>query len=234
MRFFLIVIVAVVGVHFSWAQNRDRKFKFKLPEGKHFFVVPPDSSWTQMPWKDSVYIFPGFGEGRIEYKSGYSTSHHLKMNYNVLFETFMIMQDDGRVIPFKDIEDIRYVWIDDNKFVRTKGYGYLYVIQDGRAALAESTFMDVILEYPVMPEYPNAFVDQRYEASKVKRYFYIEKAYYIIDTSSGRVKRASPKALSKIFRKEKQTIRDFGKTNNIDYNKKDDLMKVVLFCNREL
>jgi hypothetical protein len=239
MKFCLLFIVAILGMQPGLAQNGygstsiyDRALS--LPKNTHFFVLPPNSHWYDQPWRDSVYLLPEFQEGRIELDNGYSPTHHLLMNYSLFFEMFVIKQEDSEVIPFKYSNEIRYVWIGNHKFIYSKPHGYLEIIEQGKASLAESTFMNSIYEYSNGMKYGNTVADVRTAVSKTTRFYYVQNKYYIVRDSSHHLLRSSPAALPKIFRKQKSKIREYAKEHKTDYKKREDLLEIVSYCNRKL
>lgn len=223
----MVITLCLVFVLFNVAEAQTK-------EGIHYYVIPPSEYWHAQSWsKDSVYLFPEFQESKIELSNGYSPSAPLVMNYHLFLEKFFVKSQGQELTPFDFADEIKYIWIGDHKFIHSKQFGYLEVIMEGRASVAQSTFMRVIMEASSMQKYPTSLSDNRMGVANSTRRYYIDRKYYILSDPS-HIHRASAAVLPKIFPKEKQTIRDFEKNQKTDYTKKDDILKVVLFCNREL
>jgi len=234
MKFYLFVVLAAMGINTCAAQEiYDRSLGVTLPGDKHYFVIPPDSAWFDMPWKDSVYSLPQFGEAKIELKNGYQPTHSLMMNYNIFFEMFMVRQADGGVIPFTYPGAIKYVWIDNHKFIYTKNFGYMEVILEGEASVAESNFMNAIVSQIAVARGPELRPDNRVGFAKTNRYYYKQTKYYIFSNPS-KMHHASPAVLPKIFKGQKDKIREYERSHKTNYRKKEDILDIVSYFNSEL
>jgi hypothetical protein len=157
------------------------------------------------------------------------------MNYSMFLEMFMVKEENGDIVPFKYNDQVKYIHVGNHKFIHSQSHGYLEILTEGKASLAESSFMLAIYEYSSGVRYGNNQADIRTSASRELRYYYVEHKYYIFpDSSSRHLLRSSPAALPKIFRKQKNKIREYEREHSIDYNKKGDLLKIVSYCNKEL
>lgn len=204
-----------------------------LPRDRHIFVIPPGMYWYSQPWRDSIYSLPEFRPAELEFANGFVPSNHPLMNYNVFFEKFEIKQDDGKNVAMEMNNQLKVIKIGDHRFMYTPMFGYLEIIADGKASLAQSTFMNGMLEVNGGVKYPSGVVDNRTITSKTARYYWFEQRYYIFSDPS-HVHRVSAAALAKIFPKEKSKIKSFVKNHNTNFKKKDDLLEVVSYCNQQL
>ena len=230
--------MALFGVHASKAQTGygstsalDRVSK--LPKDKHVFVLRPNEYWYKQDWADSVYAFPEFLPGKMEFTNGFTPNNRMFLNYNVFLQKFVIREDNGDVVGLDYSKEIKYIWVGDHKFIYSPPFGYLEIILEGKASVAESTFMRVIYELGTVNRYPSSVYDDRTAISKTPRYYWQEKAYYVFSDPS-HMHRSSPAALPKIFPRQKSKIHSFQKEHHNDYKKRDDLLEIVSYCNNEL
>jgi len=239
MKLCSVLVAAILVGQMSFAQNGYGSLSIydrvvNLPKDKHIFALPPNSRWYEQPWHDSTYLLPEFGEGRIELLNGYVPTHHLLMNYSLFLEMFVVKQDNGDIVPLKYSSEIKYIWIGEHKFIYSHAHGYLEIICQGKASLAESTYMNSIIEYSSGVKIGNNVVDARTDVAKVTRYYWLQNKYYIIPDSSRHLLRSSPAALPRIFKKQKSKIRQYERQHKTDYNKREDLLEIISYCNREL
>lgn len=243
MRSFLVLFVGTLMLNESIAQDGygstsvyDRVVQ--LPSGKHLFIAPPAREWNETPWKDSVYRFPSFQQGRLEMTNGFVPSHRPLLNYSAMAGAIVIKPDSGHVLVMRKSPAIKFVWIGDHKFINDPVFGYVEIILDGKVCLAQKTFMDGIYElsngmkYSLSAVISNgpAFIKTSTKAST--RYYWIEEQYFMVGGDM-KVLRCSPVALKHFLPKHKSAIKAFSKSNRIDYRKKEDLLKIVAYANEQ-
>ncbi len=85
----------------------DRVVQF--PKGKRLYKLPPLQVWDHQPWKDSVYRFPSFQEGRLEMDKGFTPSFRPMLNYNFFTGSIQILAPDGTKTHLKRSEEIKAV-----------------------------------------------------------------------------------------------------------------------------
>jgi hypothetical protein len=155
------------------------------------------------------------------------------LNYNVFLGLFEIQQENGDRLILDISKDVKFTWIGDHKFVYTPTFGYMEIIHDGRASVAELTTMHAIFEFSSGTKYPLSVADIRTGVSKTTRYYWEEKQYFIVDAKL-RPHHGSPSLLYKLFPKQKSKIRSFIKNHKTDFRKKEDILDIVRYCNGEL
>ncbi len=237
MKLCALFVLVVVGFN-SLAQNGSAYIvgsndKLTLPRNTHLFVIPPGKYWYQQPWKDSIYLLPEFLPGKLEFSNGFVPSNQPVLNYNAFLEIFEFKESDGETVPLDKNNLVKYIQVGDHKFIYSRSFGYLEVIAEGKASIAESTFMNATMEINSGVKYGNTIVDIRTNTAKTARYYWMEKRYFIFSDPSN-IHRANPTALPKIFPKEKSKIKSFVKNHKTDFKKKEDLLEIVNYCNREL
>jgi hypothetical protein len=202
-----------------------------LPTGKHFFIIPPNKTWDQQNWKDSVYRFEKFQSGKLEMTNGFIPSHRPMINYNVMFEAIDIKQPTGEIVRMRRSPAIKFVWIGDQKFYNDPAFGYVEILLDGKISVARKTYMDALYELSNGNRYPmSSLMDTKVPSTKATQYFWQMEQYLIVDPDL-KVVRASAPVLKRILPKRKKEIKGFIRGNHIDFRKKEDIMKVVAFVN---
>jgi len=236
MKFFILGLLCATAFNISLAQNGygsagayDRTTN--LPRDKHFFVLPPNTFWNKVQWKDSIYEFPEFQPGKLELSTGFIPSHHPLLNYNIFLEFVEIKQDNGQVFPLSNPSEVKTIWIGDHQFIYTPSFGYMEIILEGKVSVAEKIEMRAVFELSNGTKYLPPPTDVRTAVSKSTRYYWPEKNYYIF-TDRSHVHRAA--ALQKIIPRQKSKIRGFVKNHKTDFMKKEDILDLVSFCNQEL
>jgi len=204
----------------------------QLPTDKHLFVLPPYAAWNEQRWKDSVYRFPSFLEGRVEMSKG-SPSLRPVMNFNIFLGTIEILAADHSLTTIAQRDDIKCVWIGDHKFIYKPPVGYLEILLEGKVSIAQRTIMNGIYESTNGFRYSLRATDlYKSPPQRELRYYWIEEQYYLIDEDQ-KTYRATKNALTKLAPSVKKQIKAFSDENNIDYTKKEDLMKIVAYTNEQ-
>jgi hypothetical protein len=236
MRIFVVLIASVLFAPVAIAQDGygstsvyDRNVQ--LPKGKHFYVVPPNAVWDQQPWKDSVYRFPSFQEGKLEMDNGYTPSFRPMLNFNFFTGSIQILAPDGSTTNLKQSAEIKVIWIGSHKFVYDASLGYLEILLDGTVSVAQRTVVDGIYELTNGFKYSLNRAEM-YKSPPIKetRYYWIEEQYFLLDENQ-KPFRATKNVLPKLLSKVKTEIKEYSSANNIDYNKKEDLVKITAYAN---
>jgi len=156
------------------------------------------------------------------------------LNYNIMFESFDIKQPSGQIVKMRKSPAIKAVWVGDHKFINDAVYGYLEVILDDTISVAQKTYLDGLYELSNGNRYPmRSLMDVKISSDKTTQYYWEEAMYFIIDKKS-KAYRAGAKALTSMAPKYKSKIKEFGKSNHIDYRKVDDIVKAVAYANGEV
>ena len=237
MKLIFAVLLCAIALGKSIAQNGygsnsiyDRTSD--LPKDKHLFVLPPNEYWHKQKWVDSVYLFSEFQPGRIELMTGIIPTNRPMLNYNIFLDRMLIKQSEEEYVML-DERGISTIWIGDHRFIYTLSHGYMEIILDGKASVAEKTRMVAIYELSNGAKYPLSVADIRTGQAKSTRYYYEEKEYFIIDTKT-HVHHGTANLLSKIFPGNKREIKSFLKEHNTNFRKKEDLLQVVEYVNKTI
>ncbi len=183
----------------------------------------------------NLYHLPAFEEARITWSNN-STELIEKMNYNLFTGKMDVITPNADTIEFKDWADARILNIDGNVFYQDFKYGYMEIVMQGPLALAErNRFILVedpeILEAGGMTEQANASaVSNGMAVVKYDRMYQLQKSYFFVN-SRNQVFEANKLSLFKMQPMDREEIIDFIKTNSISFQKKEDLMNLITFCN---
>lgn len=236
MRLSFIALLCALALSRSVAQNGygstsvyDRVTD--LPKGKHFFVLPPNDYWYKQQWADSVYMFSQFQPGKIQLETSVIPTNRPMLNYNIFLDRMLIRQSQEEYIVLEE-RGISAVWIGDRKFIYTLSHGYMEIILDGKASVAEKTKMVAIYELSNGTKYPLSVADIRTGQAKGTRYYYEEKQYFIVDAQA-HVHHGTTAILSKIFPGTRSKIKSFVKDHKTDFKKREDLLEVVAYANEQ-
>ncbi|HZY81841.1 MAG TPA: hypothetical protein VFE50_20095 [Cyclobacteriaceae bacterium] len=230
--FQLVLLTAISALSQAKVGSSDviDHWSHNLPEDSSYYTLPPYEYWDQQKWRDSVYRFPAFQEGRFEFANGFSPTTRLKMNYNSYLETIDIVEGD-RITELKKFPELKVIYIGDHKFVYYPGLGYLEIILKGTLSLARKTVMSTVYEFSDGYRMPVAVIDDlRTTPNKSIRYYWPVDLYYVIDPLR-RAHRPGPLLFPALVPDARHKIRDFIALNSIDYRNGKDLETLVTFCN---
>ena len=79
-------------------------------------------AWTRMTgnqWRDIIYRFSEFQEGRITLREGYSPEHPLKLNYNIHLDRVEFLSEKGDTNVFNNSPQIKSITIGTQFFTTT-------------------------------------------------------------------------------------------------------------------
>lgn len=189
------------------------------------------------------YIFSEFLQGTVKKKSGEIIS--VPLNYNTLTEE-MIFERDSQKLALDRLEEIDYVNVDGKIFVPVgkvfyervtttpvalyiehktdmlppgKEYGY-GKIQTGSIKTVSSLIgshqvynLDVPDDYKLMP----------------RSVYWLKKDDQYVNDKYIRIN--SLNKIASVFSQKAESIKEFVKTNHIDFNNPDDVARLIVFCN---
>jgi hypothetical protein len=235
VKAFFVLLLCGIALSKSFAQNGygstsiyDRTAQ--LPKNEHFFVIPPNGVWNKQPWKDSVYQFDSFQEGKLETATGFTLSHRPLLNYNILIGTMELMNADGSITTLRGSNELKSIWVGDHKYIYESSFGYMEIILEGKASVGRKLFMNGLYELSNGFRYPLISVDVKTSPAKTTRYYWTEKQYFIIGANQ-KTFRASKNVLPGLFPGIKNRIKAYSKEKNINYGKEEDLLKIVAYAN---
>jgi hypothetical protein len=187
----------------------------------------------------SQFLLKKNSDARVILKN--RTMQNARMNYNLLTEK-MVFEQGGKLLDLINTQDVDTVYFRNMKFIP-----------------GENFFLEVILEaeIPLFFQYkgelmppgkPAAYggTSQTTAITSISTIFNDSRSYNLtlpsdytvrlstvcwVRTSTGMQKFISEKQFLKIFKSGEPQIREYLKNNKINFKKRDDLVKLVTFCN---
>ena len=191
-----------------------------------------------------IFYYPQFTNGKVFFRDG--TKGAAKMNYSRLFDQMLYVDPKGDTLALADEKTIKFITVDLDTFYFDEGYVKL-VANNNFVKLAEKQIWVVadIRKIGTHNKSTTTFAVESFstytngsDAAKSKDLILNEDIvlrketqYYFGDEYNHFV-RAGKKKLLQLFPKEQLSIENYLKENNVNFDKKEDLEKLVQFLSR--
>jgi len=187
---------------------------------------------NQMPWRDSIYRFPHFLPGKITFEDNFTPDQTLLFNYNAYFGHLYLINSQGDTLQVKNYALIKMITIGGVNFVYDDPLGYIEVVTHAPVALGMQQNFIYVGEDMGLGKAPvvRSSTDFRGVRVDYTRVYKKGATYYFIDTKN-MVHKALPNAIVRLFPTNKTEIKDWMKKQHIDFRKKEDLVRLLEFCN---
>jgi hypothetical protein len=188
-----------------------------------------------------IFSYPQFTNGKVFFKDG--TKAVAKMNYTRLTDQMLFIDPKGDTLELADEKTIRFITIDKDTIYYDEGYIRL-IANNGVVKLGEKQLWVVADVQKIgthnTPKSSVAITSlSTYsdEGTRAKSYDLVlnqdliirkETLYYLGD-SYNRFARAGKKKLLLLFPKEQMSLENYLKENKVNFDKKEDLEKLVQF-----
>lgn len=191
---------------------------------------------------NSQYLLVKFIDGKVKFNDGYEMN--AKLNYNVLLEEMHFLKND--TIRTLTSNDIKYIILDkfkfisiDGKFIQdiynTKDLKLIFQYNPDISSIGatkgaygsstETAATTKINSIPSQSMYNNGYVVLKDDdAEEIKTY----PKYYIVNSNKNIIS-PTKKKIHKLSKKSKEDIEYFIKENRINFNNKEDLIKILDF-----
>ena len=181
------------------------------------------------PWKDSLYRFPKFQEGRMIFDRGVSSDRKWQMNYNIYLKRMEMITERGDTIGVDYSSAITVIIIANHLFFNDYPDGFVEILMEGNVSLGAKHGVKVLMEDGN---------GERFRAtdwgpdmtSRFDRLFTKEDLYYFLDQKS-KVRPANRRWILKLFPEQKEQIRSYLVKNYINFKVAVDLESLLNFCN---
>jgi len=195
------------------------------------FKLPARTSIHHVTWKDSIYRFPEFQDGKIIFMTGFSPQETFKFNYNLYFGQVDFIDKNGDTLQVKPSKELKQIDIGDHSFYHDDHQGYIEILYQAPVSLGTWTFLNS--EDPkherVYYSYYQA-VDTRGDQSIRDRYYRLIHVHFLIDRNNKLHKVLKPTVL-KLFPGHKKEIIKYLDDHNVDFLREQDLIALIQYCN---
>ena len=186
------------------------------------------------------YLLPEFTKGKVLLKAG--NPKELKMNYNIITEE-MIFEYPGKYLALTGIETIDTVIILGRKFIPS-GKIFHELLLNSRVPLFAKYTCTV-----TPPGKPSGYggtsqtssitvIDQlfskgrAYEMELPDDYVVVPNTEYLLFKNGNFIRIYNIKQVIKIFPEKGSQIKEYNKKRKTDFNKQDDVISLITFCDK--
>jgi len=218
------------------AQSLEQIKLESLKSSPDVFYLPAHTFLSEVAWRDSIYMFPYFQYGRITFATGFSPEDKVLMNYNLYLLQMDLITKENDTTQIKRTKELKLISIGDHLFLLDYKLGYVEVIKQlpvslGVLNVMNTEHMEYVSGSLERSDYNKD--DIRGRPSVYDRYYRKVKLYYFIDKDNT-VYKATRASILKLFRKNKDEIDVYLRENGIDFEDKNDLVKLLLFCHDDV
>jgi hypothetical protein len=188
---------------------------------------------------DTQFLLPELHSAKISFKDG--SSINVRMNYNILSER-MIFEKDGKVLDLINTEKVDTVFLQGKKYIPMEKI-FVEVINVSEIPLFIQYKGDLI-----PPGKPSGYggTSQTSSIESIATLYGGAQSYNLklpsdytvrltiinwIRLNGKMEKFISERQFLKIFKTREAEIKKFIKTNNTDFNNRNDIVKLLAFCN---
>jgi hypothetical protein len=187
----------------------------------------------------SQYMFPGFTKGLVRMKTG--ESFNAVLNYNTVTEN-MVWEKDGKLLDLANMESVDTIFLQNRKFIPVDKVFYEVLVnapismfiqhkndlvQAGSPAGYGSTSQTSSIK-----NFSSIALNSRtYNLALPPDYTLNQSTVYWIKKSNTMFSFLNKRQFLKIFPGEKDEIEKFINQNRLKFENRDDLIKLVNYCN---
>ena len=191
-----------------------------------------------------VFYYPQFTSGKVYLRDGRKAA--TKMNYSRLVDQMLFINPKGDTLALADEKNIKFIIVDQDTFYYDEGYIRIIADYDD-VKLAEKQIWVVAdtrkigsHDRPTSTVAITSLSSYADGTARAKSYDFLinedivirkETQYYFGDKHNHFV-RAGKKKLLLLFPKEELSIENYLKENKVNFDKKDDLEKLVQFLRK--
>lgn len=189
------------------------------------------------PYKER-YMFTDFNEGKVVFRNGRTLTNRLNYNF-LLNEMQFIQSNDTLSISNSNKKDIRYISIkQDTFYIRDQ---YLHQIRAGRIRIFENQDIHLkdILKKGAMGTVNRSSASDSYNTMSLRGKIYdlrpeedwvFQKTpVYFISVDRGDFVPLFRKSAIQLIPGKEDTLKDFIRTNKINFESRDDIVKLADF-----
>jgi hypothetical protein len=205
-----------------------------LASSPDVFFLPAHTFLKNMTWRDSIFLFSSFQYGRITFATGYSQEGKVLLNYDLYMSQMNAITKGGDTTQIKRTKELRLISIGDHLFLQDYKVGYIEIIQQLPVSLGVLNVMSTIHMQYVSGNRDGTIygTDVRGTPSVYDRYYRKEKEYYFVGKEN-KVYKATRASILKLFRGNKHVIDVYLRENQINFEERSDLTKLLQFCHQQ-
>ena len=203
-------------------------------------IIKAGKSFNESVAKKDLYQYAQFTYGKVFFKEGDSTT--AKLNYHRFLDVMQFIDFKGDTLKIANAAMIRFIRINDDVFYYDDKVGYVNLIKDtkGIKLAAKQTLQvksrEKIGAYGVasptssISSYSTLIAQTNvYNLVAMEDITLSKKTEYYFGNKYNRFVVATKKNLMQQFSKQSRNLNAYLKDNNIDFNKKEDLEKLLEF-----
>lgn len=213
----------------------------RLPaQDKDDFILGSNQRLSDVSWKDSIYLYSTFREGKITYDRGFTPQYSWNMNYNMYYESMSFINRKGDTVLLNNPPTLKLVTLGEDIFYLDKNFGYLQVLKAGNLTLAVRHYFLLKGEemvqgidgsgYDERERLIHQFSDDRGKTSHFTRIYHKTTTYFFIDHYN-RTYPANVATLLRSVPDHRKELRQYVSRNDPDFGKLSDLETLVGYCN---
>ena len=187
-------------------------------------------AWTTMAmheWRDVIYRFHDFQEGRIVLPGGFSPTHVLRLNFNLYQERVEYITEKGDTAVLEISDQIKSLNVGDLVFYNDPPKGYVEQMNHTPVALGAMHQLKIMVEPGTGERYSTT--DWHLPIYRYDRLFVKKDSYYFIDIT-GKLYSGTWASIFKLFPDSKKEIKIYIKENKINFKVREDLLRLLDFC----
>ena len=185
------------------------------------------------------YLYPEFSKGTIKSKTGRSVE--IVLNYNMVSER-IVYEKDGKLLDLIGIETIDTIFLQNSRFIPFGRAFYELVVEEpvslyiqhrasiippgkpaGYGGTTQTSGVSTISSISTSTGYYNLKLPSDYTVN-INPVFWMRKDYIMYDFNN-------LNQFLKIFPGKENELKKFIKQNNIRFQKREDLIRLVEYCN---
>lgn len=188
-----------------------------------------------------MYHYPQFTEGNVVLKDGKMIG--VKMNYSRLFDQMLFINHKGDTLALADEKNIKFIAIDQDTFYYDGGFmriivdndfvklaeKQVWVVADVRKIGTHNTPKNTVAITSITTYTDGTDAAKSRDLLLNEDILLRKETQYYVGNAYNHYVRAGKKRLQQLFPKEEMNIENYLKTNKVNFDKKDDLEKLVQF-----
>ncbi|MEO5996839.1 MAG: hypothetical protein ABIN89_08910 [Chitinophagaceae bacterium] len=185
-----------------------------------------------------IYLYPEFIQGTIYFRNG--NTNLANFNYNRMNGEMQFIDVKGDTLSVANEVTIKYINVAKDSFYYSEGY--LQLVKGNNAAkVARKQVIKIIDQQKIgaydqpssagaISSYSSLSNDLRFYKLDVRQDVILaQQTTYFFGDKYNNFFRANKKNLLRNFSKKERELNDYLKENNIDFNKEEDLTKLIVF-----